>query len=418
MRLSEMMRTAIGALSAYKLRAGLSVLGIVIGVAAVVAIIGIVQGATAVVREQIAGLGMRTITISIFPQSMRNSAVSTKILSEELSSKIAAAPAVSQVVPTATGRGQAYVGTQQWEVTMLGVTPAYPRLFGDFYPAQGRFLHALDDNRTVVVLGSEMAENLYGDEDPMGQILTIESWGQKVAFTVIGVMASRGTVGNQNLDDQVYVPLSTAQRYSGSRTFSSYIAEAASAETVDQAASQIERILATTFASVTDGSTAQRARNVGGFGGFSQTPYRVTIQKEAIQAYDQSTRTMMLILGGVATISLLVGGIGIMNILLVSVTERTREIGIRMAIGARPSEIRSQFLVEAVAICTAGGLIGLGLGWLATWIVSWFGSWPVIISIIPALLAFFFSLVMGLTFGLYPAVRAARLDPVEALRYE
>jgi len=301
---------------------------------------------------------------------------------------------------------------------MLGVTPAYPNLFGDFYPAQGRFLHAIDDNKTVVVLGSEIASNLYPGKDPVGQILTMQSWGQKVAFTVIGVMASRGTVGNQNLDNQVYVPISTAQRYSGSRTFSSYIAEAASTDAVDQAASQIEQILATTFASVTERASSQRARFGGGFASFFQTPYQVTIQKEAIQAYDQSTRTMMLILGGVATISLLVGGIGIMNILLVSVTERTREIGIRMAIGARPSEIRSQFLVEAVSICVAGGLIGLGLGWLATWIVSWFGSWPVIISIVPALLAFAFSLVMGLTFGLYPALRAARLDPVEALRYE
>jgi putative ABC transport system permease protein len=416
MRLSEMLRTAFGALSAYKLRAGLSVLGIVIGVAAVVAIIGIVQGATTQVREQIAGLGMRTITITIFPQAMRNSALSTRLVSEELSSKLAAAPAVSQVVPTAMGRGAALIGTQQYEVSLLGVTPAYPQLFGDFTPANGRFLNPIDDNRTVAVLGSSIAETLFGKGDPVGKILTVESWGQKVAFTVVGVMAARGTVGNQDLDTQVYVPISTVQRYSGSRTFTSYIAEASSTQNVDEASTQIERILSLTFASVTSRASSQQSR--GGFDRFFRTPYQVTVQKEQVNAYDQSTRTMMFILAGVAAISLLVGGIGIMNILLVSVTERTREIGIRMAIGARPREIRSQFLVEAVTICLAGGLIGLGLGWLATWIVSRFGDWPVVISVVPAVLAFFFSLAMGLTFGLYPALRAARMDPVEALRYE
>jgi putative ABC transport system permease protein len=150
----------------------------------------------------------------------------------------------------------------------------------------------------------------------------------------------------------------------------------------------------------------------------SRTPYRVTLQKEAIQTYQESVNTMTLILGGVGAISLLVGGIGIMNIMLVSVTERTREIGIRMAIGARPRAIRTQFLVEAVLTSLMGGLLGLGIGWLCAWLGSLFGDWPFVISIYPALLATGFSLLIGVTFGLYPAIRAARLDPVEALRYE
>jgi len=144
----------------------------------------------------------------------------------------------------------------------------------------------------------------------------------------------------------------------------------------------------------------------------------VTIQKEAIETYEESVNTMTLILGGVGAISLLVGGIGIMNIMLVSVTERTREIGIRMAIGARPCDIRTQFLVEAVLISLLGGFLGLGIGWLCAWLGSLFGGWPFVISIYPALLACGFSLLIGVTFGLYPALRAARLDPVEALRYE
>jgi putative ABC transport system permease protein len=179
---------------------------------------------------------------------------------------------------------------------------------------------------------------------------------------------------------------------------------------IAQAAAEIEAILEQTVATA--------AGDDPFMGRMARTPYMVQIQKEAIETYEESVNTMTLILGGVGAISLLVGGIGIMNIMLVSVTERTREIGIRMAIGGRPRDIRAQFLVEAILICFLGGLLGLALGWLCAWLGARLGDWPFVISIYPALLACGFSLLIGVTFGLYPALRAARLDPVEALRYE
>jgi putative ABC transport system permease protein len=412
MGLLELAGTAIGALRAHKLRTALSILGIVIGVAAVVAIIAIVNGATASMMARISGLGMRTITITIFPQAL-SSAASAQLLTEELTAKLAAAPDVSQVVPTSEGRGQAVINGKSWNVTLLGVTPEYMALFDPFYPARGRFIHPLDDGRAVAVLGAEVAQDLFGKEDPLGKSLLVEVWGQKVALRIIGVMAPRGMVGRQDLDAQIYLPLSTAQGLSGSRQFTSYIAQAASEEAVEQAASEIEAILAETLT-----ASNQQAREGPVFFGRTRSPYNVQIQKEMIETYQGSVRTMMLILGGVGAISLLVGGIGIMNIMLVSVTERTKEIGIRMAIGARPRDIRTQFLVEAVLICSIGGFLGLGLGWLCGWLGSLFGDWPFVISIYPALLACGFSIAIGLIFGLYPALRAARLDPVEALRYE
>jgi len=416
MGLREMLRTALGALRAHKMRSSLSVLGIVIGVAAVVAIIALVNGATAEVTAQIAGLGMKTITIDIFPTAIA-SAASTRALSEELTSEILAAPSVSQVVPTATTFASAVIDGEDWQVMLNGVTPDYQDLFEDFDPTSGRFLHAVDDDRKVVVLGAGFAEDYFPDRDPVGEDLVLVVSGQRAAFTIVGVMSEAGTVGYQNLDDAVYVPLSTVQILSGSRQFSSYIAQAADETVIEQAGAEIEAILA----EVIDTSSAAGPGGApgGGPGGFrGRDPYTVTLQKEAIESYEETVDTMTLILGGVGAISLLVGGIGIMNIMLVSVTERTREIGIRMAIGAKPTDIRTQFLVESVMISLLGGVIGLGLGWLCAWLGSLFGGWPFVISITPALLACGFSLLIGVTFGLYPAVRAARLDPVEALRYE
>jgi len=418
MGLLEMMRTAFTALRAHKLRTTLSILGIVIGVAAVVAIIALVNGATAEVKGQIAALGMRTITVTIFPAAV-SSAASTRALTEELTSDILAAPSVSEVVPTAMSGGSAILAGETRGVQLMGVTPDYMNLFDDFYPQVGRFIHPLDDERTVAVLGASIAEDFFGEGDPVGKRLTLEVWGQRIAFQIIGVMSERGRVGYQDLDGMVYIPISTAQRLSGLRQFTSYIAQAASEGVIEQAAAEIEVILDRTVAAAT-GSPMQGARG-GGFFVFDRggrTPYNVQIQKEAIETYEESVRTMTLILGGVGAISLLVGGIGIMNILLVSVAERTREIGIRMAVGARPQDIRTQFLIESILISFIGGLLGLGFGWLCAWLGSLLGGWPFVISVYPALLACGFSLLIGVTFGLYPALRAARLDPVEALRYE
>lgn len=419
----DLLDSAFTSLRAHRLRTTLSVLGIIIGVAAVVATISLVSGATAKTREQIAGLGIRTITVNVFPGALQ-SAAAARLLTQELTDRLAGAEYVSLVVPIASSRATLTLAGQSRDLSLLGVTPEYPLLFDNFYPQSGRFIHEIDAGQKVAVLGANVAKDLFPGTDPVGQLLNLEFMGQKVAFKVVGVMVERGTVGNLTLDDYVYVPLSTLQSLMGSRQFTTYIAQAVDAESVEKAAAAIEGILAATFASATAqaGVPAQRgvvmATPFGTVRMQRFTPYSVIVQKAVISTYEESVRTLTLILASVAAISLLVGGIGIMNIMLVSVVERTREIGIRMAVGARPKDIRNQFLAESVVICLLGGLLGLGIGWLAAWLGSLFGRWPFVISGYPALLAVGFSVAVGLIFGLYPAIRASRLDPVEALRYE
>ncbi|MCX6094650.1 MAG: ABC transporter permease, partial [Candidatus Bipolaricaulota bacterium] len=326
MGLHEMLRTAVTALRAHKMRTSLSVLGIVIGVAAIVAIIAIVNGATASMKEQISGLGMRTITVMIFPNAL-SAASSARALTEELTTKFEALPDVSKAVPTSTSNARAIIDGEEYSTSVAGVIPEYAELFDSFYPTSGRFIYSLDDNRRVVVLGATFAEEYFSGEDPVGKRLTLVISNQTLSFTIIGVMCSAGTVGMQDLDDTIYVPLSTLQTLSGSRQFTSYIAQAKDETVVDAAAAEIEGVLKEVIAT----STTSQSSNSR-----SRTPYRVTLQQQFIETYESTVGTMTLILGGVAAIALLVGGIGIMNIMLVSVTERTREIGIRLAIGARP----------------------------------------------------------------------------------
>lgn len=276
-----------------------------------------------------------------------------------------------------------------------------------------------------------MANDLYRGIEAIGTRLTITLAGREHTFWVVGVMEERGQIGFENLDNQVYIPLSTLQALTGLSYISAYVALAESETQVKEAVSAVEGLLDQIVYGTTQqvattrqipggtnflGVPTIRLPTMGGMrfrGGFS--PYDVHAPSQIVQTFEETTATLTLVLGGIAAISLLVGGIGIMNIMLVSVVERTQEIGIRMAVGARPRDIWAQFLSEAVLICLLGGLLGLLIGWAAGWAGSQFGGWPFVFAPTPAGIAFGFSALVGLVFGFYPALRAARLAPVAAL---
>ncbi|MBN1261865.1 MAG: ABC transporter permease [Anaerolineae bacterium] len=413
--LGENLRVALDGLLANKLRSALTMLGVIIGVAAVVALMSIGQGATADITEQInsAGTNLLMVTSGGFGRVGGGNQGTLGVTMED--AEALANPnnvsAASLVVPEYSGNGQIIYGDTNLNTSVTGVPPAYQDLY-DLTMAGGEFISQsnVDKRSKVVVLGATIAEDLFGDFDPVGQKIKVaNNSGAKFSLTVIGVLEAQGDSIVNDIDNSVFVPISTAQtKLSNARNLvgdlivSRITIEAQSEELVDTAEDQIDATL--------------RAQH--GLEAEDDADFNIINQASLLEAVSGVTETLTVFLGAIAGISLLVGGIGIMNIMLVSVTERTREIGLRKAVGARKSDVLVQFLLEAILLSLLGGLFGVATGIGLSKIVNLTGLFTSVVTMGSILLAVGFSLAIGLFFGIYPANQAAKMNPIEALRYE
>lgn len=408
MNLQMTLRIALKALGRNKMRSGLTMLGIIIGVSAVIAMIAVGSGAKARIQEQIASMGANLLIVlsgSATSGGMRFGTGTIPTLTADDAKAIAnELSAVKYAAPVLSGVAQIVFGNQNWSTVTYGTTPE-ALLIRDWPVVKGRSLTQsdVDSAAKVCLLGQTVVDNLFGEMDPLGQVVRIK----KFPFTVVGVLGVKGqTTFGHDQDDVVYVPLTTAQRLLFGQHFPGMVrtisVQATGPDTLKLAEEQITQLL------------RQRHRLRPN----QENDFTVRNLTEAMSTAEESARVMSLLLGAIASISLLVGGIGIMNIMLVSVTERTREIGIRLAVGARSRDILYQFLIEALVLSLIGGLIGIILGVGASKLISHFFKWPILISMDALLLSFSFAGGVGVFFGFYPARKAARLDPIEALRYE
>jgi putative ABC transport system permease protein len=408
--LGASIRIALRALRINTLRSALTMLGIIIGVAAVITMIAVGSGAQERIEGQIKALGTNLIILmpgSTTTGGVRMGTGSRNTLTEEdgyaIQRDIAA---VQASAPTLRGTGQVVGGSGNWSTVFQGVTPEFFEA-RNWVVAQGRGLEPQDiaGSAKVALLGDTVARNLFGDADPIGQSVRI----RKVPFVVIGTLEKKGqSLMGQDQDDIILMPISTARNrvlgQSGGRlrTVGSISIKVRDGEDMKVAEEQIRELL------------RQRHRLQPG----QEDDFSLRNLSEVLAAREESSRIMGLLLAAVASVSLLVGGIGIMNIMLVSVTERTREIGLRMAVGARGRDILTQFLVEAITLALIGGLLGIALGLGGSLAIGHFAGWPIHLSAEPVLLAVGFAGAIGIFFGFYPARKASRLLPIEALRYE
>ena len=426
MKLYDSFRSALQSLVVNKLRSALTMLGVIIGVAAVIAMVSVGNGASQSVQNTILNLGSNLVTVT--PQfgndnGLRGAGAQAQNLTvddmrsiqDQLGSSIAAAEAEQQA-----GRWQITVAGQNTNTTVTGVTEDYP-IVRDWGLVSGDFFTTSDINvnAQVAVLGSTTATNLFSDIDPVGQTIQLRQafggGGQGAAaqrarilnFRVVGVLGTKGSTFGLIRDDQILVPLTTSQHVLTGQLnrVNQIVIKATSSDTMDLTTSDVNNILLQRH-NIDDPASAD---------------FTVTNQNDTLAALSSVTGTFTLLLGAIGGISLLVGGIGIMNIMLVSVNERTREIGIRKAVGARRGDILNQFLIEAVALTGLGGIIGILLGWAITEVVHRIpqaASLPLLITSGTVIIAVGVSVAIGVVFGLYPAMRAARLHPIQALRYE
>ncbi|HUF42586.1 MAG TPA: ABC transporter permease [Verrucomicrobiae bacterium] len=399
------LRIALKALARNKLRAFLTMLGIIIGVGAVIAMVAIGEGAKSTIREQIAGLG--TNVLVIMPGTSHQGGVRAgwgsvnTLVDGDARAILREIRAVAYVSPVVRRPEQLVAGNLNWGTLVQGVAPEF-QLIREWQVAVGRYLHDgdLESAARVAVLGETVARNLFGNDDPIDAVIRIRN----TPFRVVGVLEPKGQTGQgTDQDDTVMIPYTTMQKRLMRITWlHSIVVKAVNAERVPEAQEQIAALL------------RQRHR----IGPDREDDFNVRNLSDIAEAATSTARVMSVLLGSVASISLLVGGIGIMNIMLVSVTERTREIGIRMAVGARSRDIMLQFLVEAVVMAAIGGIIGILLGIGSSEVLRNWAQWPTLIDPTIVAVAFLFSGAVGVFFGFYPAKKAAQLDPIDALRYE
>jgi putative ABC transport system permease protein len=410
MGLGENFRIALRALAANKLRSALTMLGIIIGVGAVVALMAIGNGATASITSQVQGIGSNLLTVSPGQQQAGPGAqggASAYLYLADYEALARQLEGAAHIVPAYQGRLTLTHDRKSTSVSVIATLPAYLAA-RSYSVAHGRMFTAGESQSgaRVVVLGAQTARDLFGGLDPVGRSLRIEG----EAFQVVGVLAEKGSSGFSNDDDVALAPLGTGYSrlfganaiHNGKQRVSSIFITAASPEQVNEVMAQTTRLL----------------RRAHGLRPSDEADFSVFSQTQLMDTLSAITTTLTIFLGAIAGISLLVGGIGIMNIMLVSVTERTREIGLRKAVGARQAVILMQFLVETVVLAVAGGLLGIGLGWAIAAGVTAANLITAQVTSDSVLMAFGFSAAVGLFFGLYPAYRASRLGPIEALRYE
>jgi putative ABC transport system permease protein len=409
------MRVAIRALAKNKMRAALTVLGIVIGVWAVILLVSISQSAGLMIQEQFQSLG--TNVLIIFPSSQSSGGVqqgagtTVRLTAEDAYAVSKDCPAVLAASPIVNDRGQLVAGNLNWYADEISGVNAFYLTVRNWQMARGDFFTQADIRSAakVCVIGQTVADNLFPTADPLGKTIRIK----KIPFQVIGILEPKGAnMFGQDQDNIVVAPISTVQKRLRGSTFNNVdvlFASARSADRMEDAVGEIKDLL----------RERHRIRKGG------SDDFEVRNTSEVAKVLSTITTVMTLLLGSVASVSLMVGGVGIMNIMLVSVTERTREIGIRMAIGARPRDILRQFLVEAILLSTIGGMIGVVLGIAAALSVTYginnylvYAKWPVKISIESIIVALVFAGSVGMFFGFYPARKASKLDPIEALRYE
>jgi putative ABC transport system permease protein len=403
--LTSLFRVAWDALARNAARSLLTMLGIIIGVGAVITAMAIGTGVRAAVAAQLQSLGSNLVIV--IPGSTVTGGVALGAGASE-SLKLADATAIARLVPGVAGvspqsgtSAQVIAGNQNWATTVLGVSSSWPTV-QNWTIAQGRFFTAQEqrDAAKVAVLGNTVATNLFPAGDEIGKIVVAHN----VPFTVIGVLQAKGQSGfGRDQDDQVVIPITSLQtRITGNDWLGAIIISATSTDMTQPVVDTTTSLLRLRHHLTTKDPSDFSVRNIS------------NVQ----QAFSETSRIMSLLLASVATISLIVGGIGIMNIMLVSVTERTREIGIRLAVGAKARHILTQFLIEALTLSCIGGVIGITLGVIASLSASAFGGWNVIVSPQSVVLSFGFSALIGVIFGYYPARRAALLNPIEALRHE